>query len=50
MEYAVKRTNTHIANFNKLLSMIDAPIDEGYLNELERRDSIFQGTHFDVWN
>ncbi|MDR0664972.1 MAG: DUF1957 domain-containing protein [Helicobacteraceae bacterium] len=50
VEYAVKRTKTHIADFNKLLSMIDASIDEEYLSALERRDSIFQNTHFDVWN
>ncbi|MDR2638951.1 MAG: DUF1957 domain-containing protein [Helicobacteraceae bacterium] len=50
VEYAVKRTKTHIANFNKLLSMIDAPIDEEYLSDLESKNSIFQGVHFGVWN
>ncbi|MDR1451853.1 MAG: DUF1957 domain-containing protein [Helicobacteraceae bacterium] len=50
VEYALKRTKTHIANFNKLLSMVDGAIDEGCLSELESRDSAFRDAHFNVWN
>jgi 1,4-alpha-glucan branching enzyme len=50
VEYATKRTETHVSNFLKLASMIDASIDETLLNDLENKNSIFQGVHFTVWN
>ncbi|MDR2905942.1 MAG: DUF1957 domain-containing protein [Helicobacteraceae bacterium] len=50
VEYATKRTKTHISNFLRLAEMIDREIDEAYLAELEHKNSIFYGVTFEVWN
>jgi len=45
VEYALKKIKLHIDRFLKFYDMLnkdDIDIDEGYLNECEYRDSIFQ--------
>ena len=49
VEYATKRTRTHIADFIKLNEMIDSGIDEAVLSDIESRHSLFEGVHFTVW-
>ena len=42
-EYSTKRTKDHIKRFNELYEQIQGNrIDEGYVYNLEQRDSIFQ--------
>ncbi|MDR0746661.1 MAG: DUF1957 domain-containing protein [Helicobacteraceae bacterium] len=51
VEYATKRTRTHIANFIKLNDMVESgAIDEGALCDLESRHSLFEGIHFSIWD
>lgn len=49
-EYATARTKEHIYNFMKLYSMAeDTYIDFGFLEQLERKNSIFQGLDFRIY-
>jgi 1,4-alpha-glucan branching enzyme len=42
VEYATKRTNDHVLNFNHLYEQIkNDSIDEGWLGEVERRHNVF---------
>jgi 1,4-alpha-glucan branching enzyme len=42
VEYAQERTRVHVANFNHLYDTISRhEIDEGWLNEVERRHNLF---------
>lgn len=50
VEYAVKRTKSHIYRFNRLYEEImESRIDEGYLKELELKDNIFPEIDYRVY-
>lgn len=51
VEYSVKRTREHIANFNKLAEMVEGEeeVDRDFLAQLERRDSIFPFLDFRIY-
>jgi len=49
--YAVKRTEEHVENFNKIYKMIkDDFIDEAFLNDLEYRNNIFPDIDFRIYS
>ena len=49
-EYAVRRTRDHVAQFTRLHDMIMSDsIDEGDLEQLERRDAIFQEIDYKLY-
>jgi len=49
-DYAVKRTRTHILNFNKIYEMIkDKKIDGLWLSEIESRNNIFPDIDFTIY-
>ncbi len=48
--YATKRTKEHISHFLRLEQMLkEETIDEGFLNWLEQRHSLFEGEEFTLW-
>ena len=50
-EYSTKRTKDHIKRFNELYEqIIGNRIDEGYVYNLEQRDSIFQQIDYNVYS
>ena len=50
-EYSTKRTKDHIKRFNELYEqIIGNRIDEGYVFNLEMRDSIFQQMDYRVYS
>ena len=50
-EYSTKRTKDHIKRFNELYEQIQGNrIDEGYVYDLEQRDSIFQEMDYNVYS
>ena len=50
-EYSTKRTKDHIKRFNELYEqIIGNRIDEGYVYNLEMRDSIFQQMDYRVYS
>jgi 1,4-alpha-glucan branching enzyme len=50
VEYAVKRTITHVVNFNALYEQIrDDRIDEAWLAEIENRHNIFPGIDYRLY-
>ena len=50
-EYSTKRTKDHIKRFNELYEqIIGNRIDEGYVYNLEMRDSIFQQMDYNVYS
>ena len=50
-EYSTKRTKDHIKRFNELYEqIIGNRIDEGYVVNLEMRDSIFQQMDYRVYS
>ena len=50
-EYSTKRTKDHIKRFNELYEqIIHNRIDEGYVFNLEMRDSIFQQMDYRVYS
>jgi 1,4-alpha-glucan branching enzyme len=51
VEYAVKRTKTHINRFNNLYDQIKYNrIDEGYLAQIEGKDNIFPDLSYQIYN
>ncbi len=51
VEYSIRRTKEHIFNFNRLLNMLrTGDIDHGFLDTIERRDSIFPHIDFCVYS
>ncbi len=50
VEYAVRRTNTHVLNFNHLYEQLRTDtIDEPWLAELEQRNNIFPAMDYRVY-
>ena len=50
VEYAIKRFQTHIARFNRLYDMIKRnEIDEGWLADIESKDTIFQEIDYHIY-
>lgn len=50
VDYAVKRTKTHLIQFNKLADMIEAEeIDANYLESLEWKDNLFEDLDYRVY-
>ncbi len=50
VEYAVKRTITHVANFNALYEQIkNERIDESWLAEIESQHNIFPGIDYRLY-
>ena len=49
-EYSVERTKEHISNFNTLFDMVTAgPVEEGWLEQVERKNSIFPAIDFRLY-
>ncbi len=50
VEYAVRRTKDHIGRFNRLYDQIRrGAVDEGWLEDLERRDNLFPWLDYRVY-
>lgn len=50
-EYSTKRTKDHVKRFNELYEQIQGNrIDEGYVYDLEQKDSIFQHMDYTVYS
>ncbi len=50
VEYAVRRTHTHVLNFNHLYEQIRSDrIDEPWLSEVEQRDNIFPNIDYRIY-
>jgi len=50
VEYAIKRFRDHIARFNRLYDMIKRnEIDQGWLADIESKDTIFQEIDYRVY-
>ena len=50
-EYSTKRTKDHVKRFNELYEQIQGNrIDEGYVYDLEQKDSIFQQMDYNVYS
>jgi 1,4-alpha-glucan branching enzyme len=50
VEYAVRRTKSHVNRFNQLYDMIKSgSIDEGVVRELESKDNIFPGVDYTLY-
>jgi len=50
VEYANRRTNSHINRFNKLYEMINNnQLDENYIQELESKDNIFPTVDYSLY-
>lgn len=50
VEYAVRRTDTHIERFTELYrQLVEGVVDEGYLTEIEAKDNIFPDANPDVY-
>jgi 1,4-alpha-glucan branching enzyme len=49
--YATKRTNDHVKRFTRIYDalMSDAPIDEAWLAEVQRRDNLFPEADYRVY-
>ncbi|NLY74216.1 MAG: DUF1957 domain-containing protein [Firmicutes bacterium] len=51
VDYAVKRTKTHINRFNNLYDQIKYNrIDPGYLEQIESKDNIFPDLNYQIYN
>lgn len=51
VEYAIKRTKTHINRFNNLYDQIKYNrIDDGYLVNIEEKDNIFPDINYQIYN
>jgi 1,4-alpha-glucan branching enzyme len=51
VQYAVKRFKDHIHRFTRIYEMVNAnEIDEAWLAEVERRDTIFQELDYRVYH
>jgi 1,4-alpha-glucan branching enzyme len=50
-EYSTKRTKDHVKRFNELYEQVQGNrINEGYVYELEQKDSIFQQMDYNVYS